>query len=136
MCLPFSQLNGDWMVAEMRLTSTFPVTIQSPFSHNSVTIQSKERWDFILWFSFKRMLSRCIRQYMFDKIVKFYENFIECWYGFLTVLEKVNKKPLDLICFPTSLKHFLFRIFNSISIGIHTIPDISHLSLRRRFDLV
>ena len=40
MCLPFSQLNGHWMVAEMRLKSTFPViiivAIQPPFSHHSV----------------------------------------------------------------------------------------------------
>ena len=38
----------DWMVTEMRLKSTFPVIIQSPFSHHSVTIQSTERWDFTL----------------------------------------------------------------------------------------
>ena len=49
MCLPFSRLNGNWMVTEMQLKSTFPVIIQSPFSHHSVTIQSTERWDFILW---------------------------------------------------------------------------------------
>ena len=48
MCLPFSRLNGNWMETEMRLKSTFPVTIQWPFSHHSVTIQSTERWDFIL----------------------------------------------------------------------------------------
>ena len=51
MYLPFSRLNGDWMVAEMRLKSTFPVSIQSPFSHHSVTVQSTERCDFILWMS-------------------------------------------------------------------------------------
>ena len=30
--------------------SPFPVTIQSPFSHHSVTIQSTEWWDVILWY--------------------------------------------------------------------------------------
>ena len=39
----------------MRLKSTFPVTIQAPFSHHSVTIQSTERWDFILWISLLEM---------------------------------------------------------------------------------
>ena len=55
MCLPFSRLNGDWMVTEMRLKSTFPVTIQSPFSHHSVTIQSTERLHFILWRNWIKM---------------------------------------------------------------------------------
>ena len=49
MCLPFSRLNGDWMVTKMRLEYTYPVTIQPPFNHHLVTIQSTERWDFILW---------------------------------------------------------------------------------------
>ena len=40
MCLPFIRLNGDKMVTEMRLKSTFPAIIQSQFSHHSVTIQS------------------------------------------------------------------------------------------------
>ena len=40
MCLPFSRLNGHWILAEMRLKSTCPVTIQSAFSHHSATIQS------------------------------------------------------------------------------------------------
>ena len=50
-----SWLKGHWNVpsiqslAEMRLKSTFPVTIQSPLSHHSVTNQSTETWDFILW---------------------------------------------------------------------------------------
>ena len=38
-------LNGDWNATEIHLY----VLIQSPFSHHSVTIQSTERWDFILW---------------------------------------------------------------------------------------
>ena len=49
MCMPFSRLNGNVMVTEMPLKSIFPVIIQSPFSHHSFTIQSTERWDFILW---------------------------------------------------------------------------------------
>ena len=49
MCLPFSRLNGNWMVTEMRLKSFFPLTIQWRFRLHSVTIQSTERWDFILW---------------------------------------------------------------------------------------
>ena len=62
MCLPFSRLNSNWMMTEMRLKSTFPVTIQSPFSHHSVTIQSTERWDFILcpfWQPLSRSRWRC-----------------------------------------------------------------------------
>ena len=47
--MSFSRLNCHWMMTEMRLKSTFPVTIQSPFSHHSVTIQLTEKWDFILW---------------------------------------------------------------------------------------
>ena len=49
MCLPLSRLNGHWMVNEIRLKTTFPFIIHSPFSHHSITIQSIERWDFILW---------------------------------------------------------------------------------------
>ena len=48
MFLPFSQLNDQWIVTEMRLKIT--VTIYSPFSHHSVTIQSNDRGDFILWY--------------------------------------------------------------------------------------
>ena len=36
------------MMAEMLMKSTFAVTIQSPFRHFSVTIQSTEKGDFIL----------------------------------------------------------------------------------------
>ena len=60
-CLPFRRLNGHWMVTEMRLKSTFPVTINSPFSHHSVYIQSKEMWVFILWCSVIVLLRSFIR---------------------------------------------------------------------------
>ena len=45
------------MVTVWWLKSTFPVTIQSPFSHHSVTIQSTERWDFILCFLWKAQIA-------------------------------------------------------------------------------
>ena len=82
MCLPFSRLNGNWMVTEMRLYSTFPVTIQSPFSHHSVTIQSTERY-FILCLYVKLLkIEVCLSyrdQYILpDYFFVFYSEWIVC----------------------------------------------------------
>ena len=111
MCLPFSRRNGHWMVAEMRLKSTFPVTIQSTFRHHSVTIQSTERWDFILW--------------MFVRKVKsFIMAFFLAIYGWMADFETKIFVAADVIfkndfCFYKSQKGSYHGSFNPLFCLLH-----------------
>ena len=129
MCLPLNRLICHWIVTKIRLKTTFSVTIQWPFSHLLVTIQSIERWNFILWFMLGENLSlifnanRHIRRFIvflipvvhsFILFRKMYghKNFILFYilkWSDSSIFAKITKRKKPVIFFhKASLKRILF----------------------------